>query len=504
MTSINGSNHMASLALRGLDRSTSVMSLAMEKLSSGNRINRSSDDSAGMGILLVHRAQTMGLGIAVKHASETIGVVNTIENALGTANDILLRMRELSVQSSSDINIKLDRSFMQDEVNALNSALNRISSDTNYNGKNVLDGTYNANFSIGKNGSEFMNLNINSIDTSTIGSNEINTNVEITTLQNNHNTAASNLNSKFNSGANYEIKGANGSSLVSVLGGEDAKKIAQSFNLVTGSTSVKATAITRAKISSVTAADTFSFTLQGKSSTASIVNATVSKVTDVSSIKDSINSVSSSTGITATLSEDKSFINLFQSEGYDIVIGDLTSENSANMVVDAIEMNNSGKLVDKGSARTLLGGSSTNDSLAIVGQVTLSGSKAFSIVPGHSDNHFNSSTAQVISSFISLNEIDLTSQLSSSNAMSRIDSAITMISEMRSQMGSKNVRLQSIVNNLTNIEMNTQKHVDFLGAANFGAETTKLAKSQIIQQAATSMIAQANNVTNYMLSLFKY
>ena len=88
MTSINGNNHMASLALRGLNKSSGVMLKAMEKLSSGNRINRSSDDAAGMAIVSVHKGQTMGLSGAVKHASDAIGVVNTIENALGSANNL--------------------------------------------------------------------------------------------------------------------------------------------------------------------------------------------------------------------------------------------------------------------------------------------------------------------------------------------------------------------------------------------------------------------------------
>ena len=119
MTSINSANHMASLALRGLDKSSNVMQQAMERLSSGKRINRSADDAAGMGISLVHKAQTMGLGGAVKHAVDAIGVVNSIEGSLATANDLLLRMRELAVQASSDVNVKAERKSIQDEVNQI-------------------------------------------------------------------------------------------------------------------------------------------------------------------------------------------------------------------------------------------------------------------------------------------------------------------------------------------------------------------------------------------------
>ena len=135
-----------------------------------------------------------------------------------------------------------------------------------------------------------------------------------------------------------------------------------------------------------------------------------------------------------------------------------------------------------------------------MGQVTLSSSKAFSITPGNNDNHFNSSTSDETSSFSSINDIDLTTQLSASMAMSRIDSSLEMVSEMRSDLGAKNVRFQSIVNNLTNIELYTEKHIDILEDADFGAETTKLAKSQVMQEASTAMIAQANNISKFMMS----
>ena len=93
---------------------------------------------------------------------------------------------------------------------------------------------------------------------------------------------------------------------------------------------------------------------------------------------------------------------------------------------------------------TLEGSNNNNDSAAIVGQVTLSSSKAFSITPGDADNHFNTSTEAKGSDFVSLNNIDLSTQETASLAMARLDSAIAMISEMRSEMGAKSVRFQSI------------------------------------------------------------
>ena len=104
--------------------------------------------------------------------------------------------------------------------------------------------------------------------------------------------------------------------------------------------------------------------------------------------------------------------------------------------------------------------------MSIFGQVTLSSSKAFSITSGHGDNHFNTSTEAITSDFVSLDNIDLSTQETASMAMARLDSAIAMISEMNSEMGAKSVGFQSIINNLTNVEINTERHMDFLEGQN--------------------------------------
>ena len=475
MTSINSANHMASLALRGLDKSSNVMQQAMERLSSGKRINRSADDAAGMGISLVHKAQTMGLGGAVKHAVDAIGVVNSIEGSLATANDLLLRMRELAVQASSDVNTKSERKSIQDEVNQINSALNALASETKFNNKKLLDGTYNAKITIGKDAQEFVNLSVNPMDASSVGSYEINSKVEIInpTVRDDHENAKNTLNSQFSADADYEVKGANGSATINMNGGEDARDVARAFNLATGATGVTASAVTRLKIVNVTESDHFSFTLQGREKNASVVTASIADKDDLTTLKNSINSVSSDTGIVADLVNNKSSILLVQNEGYDIIIGDLTTV-SGNMTVDAVEKNISGKLIDQNNQRVLNGNGSGSDSVSIFGQVTLSSSKAFSITSGHGDNHFNTSTEAIISDFVSLDNIDLSTQETASMAMARLDSAIAMISEMRSEMGAKSVRFQSIINNLTNVEINTERHMDFLEDAEFTTESSKI------------------------------
>ena len=151
MTSISISDHSAAMALRGLNRSSEVMSQAMERLASGKRINHSSDDVAGMGISTKLKAQVLGLNANIKHASAGLDVVNTIEGSINEVHDLLMRMRELAVKASSDFKTGIDREFIQEEINHINLEINRISNTTEFNGVKVLDRTYNRNISIGKN-----------------------------------------------------------------------------------------------------------------------------------------------------------------------------------------------------------------------------------------------------------------------------------------------------------------------------------------------------------------
>ena len=124
MTSINKSDNMAALALLGLDKSSKVMGKAMERLSSGKRINHASDDASGLSIATKMQAHTLGVKKSIQNANAGIHILKTMDASLSDTQDILLRMRELAVKSASDNNTYLDRSFIQDEVNQLTQELN--------------------------------------------------------------------------------------------------------------------------------------------------------------------------------------------------------------------------------------------------------------------------------------------------------------------------------------------------------------------------------------------
>src|SRR4051812_17335190 len=139
------------------------MSKSLEKLSSGFRINRASDDAAGLAISEGLRSQIGGLKVAVRNTQDGISVVQTAEGALTETHSILQRMRDLSVQASNSGGINVDaQNAIQSEIGQLKSELNRINSTTTFNGKKLLDGSFQAAFQVGANAGETIQVNIGS------------------------------------------------------------------------------------------------------------------------------------------------------------------------------------------------------------------------------------------------------------------------------------------------------------------------------------------------------
>ena len=147
-------------AHRNMSFNTAQTGKAMEKLSSGLRINRAGDDAAGLAISEKMRGQIRGLDMSSKNAQDGISLIQTAEGALNETHSILQRMRELSVQSASDTNTNTDRTEMQKEVGQLILEIDRIATDTEFNTKKLLNGTFNGNFHIGANQDQNLNLTV--------------------------------------------------------------------------------------------------------------------------------------------------------------------------------------------------------------------------------------------------------------------------------------------------------------------------------------------------------
>jgi flagellin len=138
---------------------------SMEKLSSGLRINRAGDDAAGLAISEKMRGQIRGLDQASRNADDGISLIQTAEGALNETQAILQRMRELAVQATNDTNVAEDRSQIQLEISQLKNEINRIASQTEFNTKNLIDGSAtNVVFQVGANSGQTISLQIATMD----------------------------------------------------------------------------------------------------------------------------------------------------------------------------------------------------------------------------------------------------------------------------------------------------------------------------------------------------
>ncbi|MER2261930.1 MAG: flagellin [Psychrobacillus sp.] len=160
--------------LRNMNQHWSVANRAMERLSSGYRINRAADDPAGLAISEKMRAQIRGLGQAARNIQDGISLLQTAEGALNETHAILQRMRELGVQAATDTLTDEDRSLLNIEFEELKKEVTRISKDTNFNTKTMLDGTNSSiNIQAGANAGQSIELLFGDMSGGSLGLNDL-------------------------------------------------------------------------------------------------------------------------------------------------------------------------------------------------------------------------------------------------------------------------------------------------------------------------------------------
>ena len=163
--SVVNTNVSASVAQSALARNERALGAAMEKLSTGKKINSAADNAAGLAISTQMTSQIRGLGVAVSNANDAISMVNTADGALGEVTAMLQRMRELAVQAGTGTTAAADRTYLQSEFTALRTEIDRIADNTQWNGRNILDGSAGASagkstvaFGIGQDGTAAQTL----------------------------------------------------------------------------------------------------------------------------------------------------------------------------------------------------------------------------------------------------------------------------------------------------------------------------------------------------------
>ena len=392
--SVINTNVSAILTQNALAKNERAMSGAMEQLSTGKRINSASADAAGLAISSRMTSQINGLNQAVRNSNDAISLVQTADGALIEVTNMLQRMRTLAVQSASDSNTTADRTALNTEFELLRTEINRIGTNTQWNGENVLDqshssstGTYK--FQVGANGDQTVNLTIDNYTTSGAGG-----------------TAAAITSTA--SGSSFGMTAAAQVSKVTLSGTSvEGDKIAVSI-------------ADKSVVYTVTAANVAGSTT----------------ATDLGNIATSINTaLGTISGVGTTVTATAGTIDFLASSG---VFG----SNSFEI----------------GSSKGNLGGIATSDIKTLA---------------------------------------------ASNTSIAALDTAIAAVNTGRSKMGATINVLQYAVDNLANVSLNATASRSRVEDTDYSSVTTELARTQIIAQAATAMLAQANQIPQTVLSLLK-
>jgi len=233
-------------AQRAIADSKNDLETAMERLSTGSKINSASDDAAGLAMTQRMTAQIKGLNMAIKNSNDGIAMTKSIEGAIAEVSDMLQRMRELSIQAANGTNSASDRTYLQDEVNLLIQEVSRISANTRYNGSLILDGTFiNKQLQVGIEEGEHITFSVDSVAANQIGAHTL-----VGNGTNPETPAANAPANPMSVAEDIEIFGYLGTKVIEASSEDTAKEVAQKVNLATSETGVRAYAKTFAALSS--------------------------------------------------------------------------------------------------------------------------------------------------------------------------------------------------------------------------------------------------------------
>jgi flagellin len=376
MSGIN--TNVASLnAQRNLMTSQSSLQMSIQRLSSGLRVNSAKDDAAGLGIADRMNSQVKGLTVAARNASDGISLSQTAEGALGKVGDMLQRMRELAVQSSNATNTQADRNSLDAEVTQLKSEIDRVATQTSFNGVKLLDGSF--------------------------------------------------------SGANFQV-GANAGETISVANITNAQTAALGGTVTVATTSVAAAGLTGGAITAG------AVTVNGVSIGA--VSAAGSALERAGQLVNAINLVSGQTGVGAA---------------YDSATGQLSLRSSAAITIV------NGAATDAGFAAGVTAGVATTG----------------------------------------IGGLNVQSYSSSQTALSQIDAALSQVNIARGNLGAIQGRFENAIDSINVTTENVTTARGRIVDADFAKESANLARAQVLQQAGTAMIAQANALPNGVLALLR-
>ncbi|MCI0508833.1 flagellin [Chromohalobacter marismortui] len=384
-------NITSMIAQQNLTESKSGLTTAMERLSSGLRINSAADDAAGQAIANRMTSQITGLGQAQRNANDGISVAQTTEGALNQVNDNLQRVRELTVQAANGTNSQDDLNSIQDEIDQRLAEIDRISEETSFNGVNVLAKDQEMSIQVGSEDGQTITMNLQEVNAGTLGLSDFNVN-------------------------KFEVTDA-------ATGPE------------------------------VTAATGETFTVDGTEYTVSASGTTGAASTDIAS-----GSIAITSDLSGTALESGSTSGLFTDTDGNVYIKGTDAEGNTGFYEAELKVESAGDATNPPVLSYTVGAEAT----------------------GATDD---------------------ATQVATKSPLEALDTAIGQIDSQRSELGAMQNRFDSAITNLSTTETNLSSARSRIEDADYATEVASMTKNQILQQAGTSVLAQANQLPQSALSL---
>jgi flagellin len=496
------------IAQNNLSKTQTALQTSMERLSSGLRINSSKDDAAGLAIANRMTTQINGLNQAARNANDAISLAQTADSALTEMTNNLQRIRELAVQAANSTNSSSDRAALNQEVQQRLDEIDRIATQTSFNGQRVLDGSFgSATFQVGANVGDTITLGLStSMRSSAIGK---------TADYVDGTTAYDSTKALGAQGTGVGSTALGSGDLTIAVGTSDAVAVGSSSNYVgtdasQGATSAyaKVAAINGAAIGGLTATAetdaTFGFASVTDNGYSLSINGTAifssydasTNNLDGSSVAAAINSNTSTTGVTAAF--DGTNMTLTAVDGRNIKI-DQTSTTTVGVGFKAAAGSNN---TTNSSLDATTATAGTAVSQTAYGTIRMTAANTITIAGNTPANAGYTATSLALGSQ-ALNTTSVTTVANANTTLTRVDSALDAIASLRSTFGAIQNRFDSVIASTQATSQNLAAARSRIQDADFAAETASLTRAQILQQAGTAMVAQANSVPNTVLTLLR-
>lgn len=468
-TNINSLN-----AQRNLNTSQASLSTALQRLSSGLRINSAADDAAGLAISSQFTTQINGTNQAVNNANNAISEAQTAGGALSTLTDSLQSIRTLAVEAANGSNSASDRAALDQQVQQQISEITRIASQTSFNGLNVLDGSSGVTtYQVGANVGNTISINLaQGVRADQIGQYASSTNTVTGTALN-----TGDLSLQVGNGPVVSVAASVAGTANQGQTAGSAYALAQAINSagITGLTATASTSTAAATFAPVVGAAGGSYALSinginvfGTTGQALGVGATLTQ----SQVQTAINAVSTQTGVTAS------------------------ADSMGKLVLTAADGSN----ITATETKTAVTGGLAAPIAATFGKLTVSAASAITVA-GNTPGSAGLVGGTVAASSGLLSTQDVLTVAGANSTIHAVDSALATVSAFQSQLGAIQNRFTSTVSNLQSTAQNLTASRSTIQDTNFAAETANLTQSQVLQQAGISVLAQANSEPQLILKL---